>query len=132
LCGLHYRRGPDGELLLWESPPRLSTPRTEETREAIARRLEFFVSLPHGRGQRDHAKNETAQHFNVEKRTIERDLVKAKRALKVATGRQLGAMADWALSVLEGAQDKTVYQLVDEITRERAVGALCGLLSMSL
>src|SRR5262249_55167956 len=130
----HYRRGPHGERL--EPPWRPFIRRTEETREAVSKRLEFFVSLPHGRGQRDRAKNETAQHFNVDRRTIERDLVKATRTLKMATRQQntaLAWMADWALSVLEGREDKTLFQLADEYTQRRtAAGALCGLLSMSL
>ena len=118
----HFHRGPHGNLQLFQAPRRPFTRRTEETREAVSKRLEFFVSLPHGRGQRDRAKNETAQHFNVDRRTIERDLVKATRTLKMATRQQntaLAWMADWALSVLEGREDKTLFQLADEYTQRR-------------
>ena len=132
----HYRRGPHGELLLLEGPQRPFTPRTVERRKAVSKRLEFFVSLPHGKGQRDRAKNETAQRFNVDRRTIERDLAMATRTLKMTTRGLLGRMADWALEVLEGRQDKGLLQLVDEakeLTQRRTTaGALCGFLSMSL
>jgi len=136
----HYRRGPHGERL--EPTWRPFIRRTEETREAVARRLEFFVSLPHGRGRRDRAKNETAQHFNVDRRTIERDLEKAARALKTIAVRQntvQSRLARHALRILEGHEDKSMFQSIEESKwreeeskRREMASALCGLLSMSL
>jgi hypothetical protein len=121
-------------------PQKPFTPRTEETREAVSKRLGFFVSLPHGRGQRDRAISDTAQHFNVNRRTIERDLKRATNTLKAAVqpnkNRALGMQADWALSVLEGREDKNYFQLAEEarasMQKHATAGALCGWLSMSL
>jgi hypothetical protein len=126
----HYRRG----RLLDAVPSRPFVRRTEKTRETIAERLGFFVSLPHGSGQRDRATDTTAAHFGVDRRTIQRHLEMATRTLKKAAGQQhffQRYMANWALSVLEGREDKTISQVVEESSRGRKAGANCGLLSMS-
>jgi hypothetical protein len=132
----HYRRAPHGGLEMHPWKPFI--PRTEKTREAVSKRLGFFVSLPHGRGQRDRAINDTAQHFNVNRRTIERDFKKATNTLKAAmrpnTNRAVAMQAGWALSVLEGRPDKAFSLLIALASGQRhpTAGALCGLLSMSL